>query len=116
LQAELRNDAVDGTFTDAEVTLAEFLSDDLGAGFRIQEAVTDHLADDFLGASVLGFGAAFGAEESPAALVEKKRAELEVTLAAKTEFGGGPVNALRAAFALDEHGELTSDFIVFGDG
>ena len=116
MQAELRHDPVDGPFTDGEVTLAEFLRDDLSAGFRIQEAVTDHLADDFLGASVLGLGAAFRAEESLAALLEKKRAELEVTLTAKTEFGGGAVNTLRAAFALDEHGELTGDFIVFGDG
>jgi len=76
----------------------------------------DHLANDLLGASVLRFGAALGAEQSQAAALQKKRAQLEVTLAAITEFGGGAVNALAAAFALDEHGELTSDFVVFGNG
>jgi hypothetical protein len=116
LQSELRNDAVDGAFTDAEVTLSEFLRDDFGAGFRIQEAVTDDLADEFLGASIIGFGAAFGAEEGRAAFLQKKGAQLEVTLTAKAEFGGGMVNALRAAFALDQHGEFTGDFIVFGNG
>jgi hypothetical protein len=116
LQSELRNDAVDGAFTDAEITLSEFLRDDFGAGFRIQEAVTDNLADEFLSAPVRGFGASFGAEQGRAAFLQKKGGELEVTLTAETEFGGGAVNALRAAFALDEHGEFAGDFIVFGNG
>ena len=116
MQPELSNDAIDGALADAEVSLAEFLRDDFGAGFRVQEAVTDHLADEFLGAPVTGSGAAFGAEESLAAFLQKEGAELEVTLPAKTELGGGPVNAFAAAFALDEHGELAGDFIVFGNG
>ena len=116
MQPELSNDAIDGAFADAEVTLAEFLRDDFGAGFRVQEAVTDHLADEFLGAPVTRAGAAFGAEESLAAFLQKEGAELEVTLTAKTELGGGTVNAFAAAFALDEHGELAGDFIVFGNG
>ena len=116
MQSELRDDAIDGAFTDAEITLAEFLCDDFGAGFGIQEAMTDHLAEEFLGAAIGGAGAAFGAEESLAAFLQKEGAELEVTLPAKAEFGGGLVNALRAAFALDEHGELAGDFIVGGNG
>jgi hypothetical protein len=116
LQPELSDDPVDGAFTDAEVALSEFLSDDFGAGFRIQEAVTDDLADEFLGASVIRFGAAFGAEEGRATFLQKKGAQLEVTLTTEAEFGGGAVNALRAAFALDEHGEFAGDFIVFGNG
>ena len=116
MQPELSNDAIDGAFADAEVTLAEFLRDDFSAVFRVQEAVTDHLADEFLGAPVTRAGAAFGAEESLAAFLQKEGAELEVTLPAKTELGGGTVNAFAAAFALDEHGELAGDFIVFGNG
>jgi hypothetical protein len=116
LQPELSNDAVDGAFTDAEVTLTEFLGDDLGAGFRVQEAVTDHLTDEFLGASVMRSGAAFGAEESLAALLQKQSAKLEVTLTAEAEFAGGAVDALGAAFALNQHGELTGDFIALGNG
>ncbi len=116
MESELGDDAVYGPFADTEVTLAEFLSDHLGTGLRIQKAVTDDLTDQFLGASVVGFGAAFGTEESLPAFVEKEGPELEVTLTAKTEFSSGTVNALRAAFALDEHGKLTRDLIVLGNG
>jgi len=116
LQAELGDDAIDGPLADGEVTLTKFLRDDLGAGIGVEEAVADDLADHFLGASVGRFGAAFGTEESPPALGEKKRAELEVTRAAVTEFGGGTVNTLATALALDQHGELAGDFIVFGMG
>jgi hypothetical protein len=41
---------------------------------------------------------------------------LEITLAAESEFGGGTVNAVMAAFARDEHGEFASDFVIFGNG
>ena len=116
MQAELGDDAIDGPLADGEVTLTKFLRDDLGAGIGVEEAVADDLADHFLGASVGRFGAAFGTEESPPALGEKKRAELEVTRAAVTEFGGGTVNTLATALALDQHGELAGDFIVFGNG
>jgi hypothetical protein len=116
LQSKLSDDAVDGAFTDAEVTLAEFLRDDFGAGFRIQEAVTNNLADQFLGASVIGFGATLGAEKSGAAFLQEQGAELEVALPAIAELGGGMVDAFRAAFALDEHGEFAGDFIVLGNG
>jgi hypothetical protein len=116
LQPELSHNAVDGAFADTEVSLAEFLGDDFGTGFRIQEAVTDHLTDEFLGAPIRGAGAAWGTEERRGAFLQKEGAQLEVTLTAKPELGGGAVNALAAAFALDEHGKLTGDFIVFGNG
>jgi hypothetical protein len=38
--------------------LAQFLGDDFGGGFRIQEAMVDDQAHDLLGAAVIGFGAA----------------------------------------------------------
>ena len=116
MESELGNDAVYGPFGDTEVTLSEFLSNDLRASFRIQESVTDHLTDEFLGAPVVPFGASFGAEESLAAFFEEKSPELEVTLPAITEFGGGMVDAFGPAFAINEHGDFTGDFVVFGDG
>ena len=116
MESELGNDAVHGSFADTEVTLSEFLCDDFGAGFGIQESVADDLADKFLGTAVVGFGASFETEEGLAAFFKKEGSELEVTLTAKTEFCSGTVNAFGAAFALDEHGELTSDFVVFGNG
>lgn len=116
MESELGDDAVYGSFADGEVTLSEFLSNDLGARFRIQKPVADDLTDEFLGAPVVGFGTSFGAEESLAALFHKEGPQLEVALTAVTEFGSGPVNAFRATFALDEHGEFPSYFVVLGDG
>jgi len=43
LEPELANDAVYGSLADAEVALPEFLSNDLGAGFRIQKSVANDL-------------------------------------------------------------------------
>lgn len=116
MESELGNDAVYGSFADGEVALSEFLSNDFGAGFRIQESVADDLTDEFLGAPVVGFWASFGAEESLATLFKKEGPDLEVALTAITEFGGGPINAFRAAFALDEHGKFPSDFVVLCNG
>jgi len=45
LESELADDAVYGAFADAEVTLSKFLSDDFGAGLRIQKSVADNLTD-----------------------------------------------------------------------
>jgi hypothetical protein len=93
LESELGNDAVYGSFANGEVALSEFLSNDFGAGFRIQEPVTDDLTDEFLGAPVIRFRASFGAEESLAALFKKEGPDLEVALTAVTEFGSSPINA-----------------------
>jgi hypothetical protein len=110
------DDAIDGSFADREVTLSEFLSNNLCAGLRIEESVTDDLTQDLLGAPVVAFGASFGAEKGLPAFREKKSPELEITLTAKAEFGGGRINAFRAAFALDEHRDFTRDFVVIRDG
>jgi hypothetical protein len=63
LESELVNDAVYGALTGTEVTLSEFLSNHLGTGLRIQEAVPDDLTDEFLSAPIVGFGSPFAAEE-----------------------------------------------------
>jgi hypothetical protein len=115
LQAELSNDAIDGSFACAEVALAEFLSNDLGTGIGVEKSVTDHLADEFLAASIVRLRASFGAEQSLSSLFEEEGLELKVTLAAETEFGSGAVDAFRAAFTFDEHSEFKGDFIVVGN-
>ncbi len=99
-----------------EVILSEFLSDHLGTGLGIQKTVPDDLADQFLSAPVVGFGAALGTEQSSAAFFEKEGAELEVTLTAEPEFSSSTVNAVGSAFALDEHGKFARDFIILGNG
>jgi hypothetical protein len=116
LESVLGNDAIDRSFADMEVTLSEFLSDDFGTGFGIQETMADDLTNHFLGAPVVGFGTPFGAKQSAPPLFEKEGSDLEVTLAAKTEFRRCAVNSFRAALSLDEHGELAGYFIGFGNG
>ena len=116
MQTELGNDPVDGAFADGEISLAEFLRDDFGTGLRVQEAMADDLTDEFLGAAILAFGAAFGAEKRLTAFLQKEGAKLEVTRTTKAEFSGGAVDTLRAAFTLDEHGELAGNFVVGGNG
>ncbi len=116
MKSELGDDTVHSPFADTEVTLSEFLSDDFGARVRIQETVTDDLTDQFLGAPVVSFGAPLGTEESAAAFVKEEGSELKVTLTAKPEFSRSTVDAVRSAFAVDEHGKFTRDFIIFGNG
>jgi len=115
LQAKLGNDAIHGALADAEVTLAQFLGYDLGTGLGIQEAVANHLADEFLGAAVVGFGSPFGTEETLAALGKEERPELEIALAAITELGGNLVNVFGSAFTGQKHGQFAGDLIVFGN-
>lgn len=99
-----------------EVALPEFLSNDLGTRFRVQEAVTDDLADHFLSAAVFGLGTSLGAEESPGAFFTEQGEQLKVTLAAVIEPGDDFVEWLDSTLSGDEHGELAGDLILLGDG
>jgi hypothetical protein len=56
LETELSDDAIHGSLAYAEVALSKFLSDDFCTGIRIQKPVADDLADEFLRATVVGFG------------------------------------------------------------
>lgn len=104
MQPELADDAVHGSFADAEIALSELLGDDFCAGFRIEESVADNLADEFLGAPVVGFRPALGAEEGLPSFLKEAGSELEIALTAETELGCGALNAFRAALTFDEHG------------
>jgi len=57
-QAEVGERAGHAALADGQATLAEFLGNDGGGYFRVQEAVPDNLPDDFVGAAVMGFRAA----------------------------------------------------------
>ena len=78
--------------------------------------MADDLADDFIGAAVEAFGAAFLAEQGGGAAVGERLAELEVALLAQAELacGGGRTEALALAF--DEHGEFAGDLVVGPEG
>lgn len=93
MEAKLVDDTVHGSFAYREVALSEFLGNDFRAGFRIKEAVADDLADEFLGASIVGFGPPLGAEEALPTLSKEERPELEVALTAETKLDSGAVDA-----------------------
>ena len=76
----------------------------------------DDLANEFLGATVVGFGTSSGTQKSLAAVLKKEPSDLEVTLTAETEFSRGVVNPVRATFAFDKHGQLFGDLIVLRNG
>ena len=56
MKAVLLDNADDTTSADHEAGLAELLGDDVDRGVRIEEAVTDDLADKFVGADIVAFG------------------------------------------------------------
>jgi hypothetical protein len=68
LKAVLFDDADDTTSAYREASLPELLSDDVDRGVRIEEAVTDDLANDFVGADIVVFGAGLVALESCASM------------------------------------------------
>ena len=110
------DDAVHGPFADREVALPEFLSNDLGTRFRVKEAVTDDLADDFLSAAIFCLGTALGAEESPGAFFTEKGQQLKVALTAVIEPGNDSVERLVSTLPGNEHGKLAGDLILLRNG
>ena len=57
MKAVLLDDAHDTTRADHEASLAELLGDHVDCGVGIEEAVTNDLANDFVGADLVVFGA-----------------------------------------------------------
>lgn len=95
--------------------MTEFLGNDLGGGLRVEKAVADGLADQFLTATVVGAGASLLAEQAPGSLLQEAVAQLKVTLAAEAKLGGRLIRTQRTTFAFEEHGQLEADFILGGE-
>jgi len=115
LQAEMGNGAFDAAGADGPAGLAEFLGDDLGRGFGIEEAMANDLADDFVGAARGAFGSAFLAVQGQGAALAEGVAELEIALFAEAELACGSERPEALALAFDEHGEFAGDVVVVGD-
>jgi hypothetical protein len=84
---------LDATLADGLVTLAKFLRNDDGGHFGVQEAMANNLADHFVGAAVVSFGAAALVLESGGAAVLKARQQLVVAGAGEAVFLGGGTGA-----------------------
>jgi hypothetical protein len=115
LQAEVGNDAFDATGTDDPAGLAEFLGNDRGGGFGIEEAMANDLADDFVGTTVVAFGTAFVILQGEGTADGESLAQLEIALFAKAEFLGGMQGSQILALTFDEHGQFAGNFIVLGN-
>lgn len=109
MKAELADHALDGAGRDRMAGLAQLLADDRRRGIRIQEAVTDHLLHDLVGAAVISFGTAFLVLEGQCALPFKGVAQLEVALLGEAEFGSGGQRPHPFALPFVEHGEFGKD-------
>jgi hypothetical protein len=116
LKAVLFDDANDTTSADRESGLAKLLHNDVERGVGIEEAVANDLANDFVGADIVVFGARLVAKESWATLFTKELEQLEISLFAEAElfgrFGGSGPHTL----AIDEHEEPGDEDVIWPEG
>ena len=116
MQAVIGDDALDAAQTDLEVGLAQFLSDDLGGGIRIQKAAAQNLADGLIGAAVVGLGAGLlRLEGGQAALLEGVE-DLIVALTAVAVFLSDGGDVVVQTLAFNEHEETGGQRVGAGDG
>jgi hypothetical protein len=104
-----------GTQTHRPVALLEFLGEDLRRGLRVQEAVTQDQAHDLLGATVVGFGAAFLRPQRAQAALFVGGQQLVIAGTGVAELGGGGGGVLLEALAFHEHEEPTCQHVVWSD-
>jgi hypothetical protein len=112
LKAILFDDAVDAPGTDGETSLAELLGDDVDRGVRIEEAVANDLAFDFVGADIVVFGAGLVALESGASVFAVEFEQLKISLFAEVELLSSLGGAEPFALAFDEHGQPGDDEVI----
>jgi len=96
------------------VGLLELLGDDGHGGVRIQEAIADHLPDQFVGTAVIGLGTAGEVLKAEGTLFAEAGAQLEVALFGVVVLAGGGGGTQAVAFAFQEHGEFVGDDVVGG--
>jgi hypothetical protein len=116
LNAVIGDDARDTAVTDPDLPLTQFLGDDFRRSVRVQKAVAQHLANDLIGAAVVGFGAGLlrlqGGQPAGGELVQ----ELIIALATVAETGGDGSDVVLEALAFQEHDEASGLEIGGGDG
>ena len=116
MKTVLLDDADDTPNADREAGLAEFLRDDIDRGVGIEEAMTDDLANDLVGADIVAFGAGLVTLESSASMFTIEFKQLKISLFAELELLGRLGGAEPFALAFDEHGQAGDDQIVRKDG
>ena len=116
MQAVLLDDADDTPSTDWEAGLAELLRDEVDGDVGIEEAVADDLADDFVGADIVAFGAGLVALESCTSMFTIELEQLKISLFTEVELFSGLGGAKAFALPFDEHGQSGDDEIIGQNG
>ena len=116
MKAVLLDDADDTSSADREAGLAELLRDDVDRGVRIEEAVADDLANEFVGADIVAFGAGFVALKSCASMFTIQFEQLKISLFAEVELRSGLGGTEPFALAFNEHGEARDNVVVWKNG
>ena len=116
MKAVLLDDADDATRADREAGLAELLRDDVDRCVRIEKAVTDDLANDFVGADIVAFGTGRLASESFASQFTIEFEELKISLLAEVELLSGLGGTEPFALAFNEHGQAGNDEVIRKNG
>ena len=112
MKAVLFDDAIDATGTEGETGLTELLRDDVDRGVRIEKAVTDDLANEFVGADIVTFGAGLVALESCTSMFTIEFEQLKISLLAEAELLSGLGGTESFALALDEHREAGDNEVI----
>jgi len=116
LQAVIGDDPLDAAQADGEMSLPQFLGDDLRGRVGVQKAMAQDLAHGLVGAAIVGFGSGLlGLQGGEAAGLEGVE-YLVIALAAITIFPGDRVDAGLQTLAFDEHEEAAGHFVIVGDG
>jgi hypothetical protein len=106
---------LDGPFHTADANrgsaLNKFLSDDFGRGIGIKEAMPNDLPDDFIGPTIVSFGAAFLRDQAFGTKLLELFTELKIAAATEAELFGCGLGS-EFAFAFEQHGQTVRDFIV----
>jgi hypothetical protein len=106
---------LDGPFHTADANrgsaLNKFLSDDFGRGIGIKEAMPNDLPDDFIGPTIVSFGAAFLRDQAFGTKLLELFTELKIAAATESEPLGRRLGS-EFTFPFQQHRQTARDFIV----
>ena len=96
--------------------MPEFLGDDLGRSVGVQKAIAQDLADDLIGAPIIGFGAGLlGLQGGEAAFLEGLE-QWVIPLTTRAILLGDVADLSFQALAFDQHEEAAGQRVGRGDG
>jgi hypothetical protein len=115
LNGVLGDDAFDASSADDETGLTQFLSNHLGRGLGVEEAMPNDLPHQFVGASIVPLGTARLALKRCRPLLLECPANLEVPLLAEAVLLCSLAGPEPFKISFDEHRQLLRHFVVVGD-